>query len=168
MDKSEIPFRIFIDLSKDFDTLDHNILINKLQYYGIKGTALYLFQSYLSNRRQYVQFGNNKSDTTEITTGVPQGSILGPQLFIIYINDNYHKIQYTFSHYNKLYADDTTLVGKFRHFELRNGHSLSENINYEITKLTDWLNVNKLSLNTKKDEINDIPHTPKKVQHANN
>ena len=87
MDKSEIPFSIFIDLSKAFDILDHNILINKLQYSEIKGTALDLFQSYLSNRRQYVQFGNNKSDTTEITTGVPQGSIPGPQLFIIYIND---------------------------------------------------------------------------------
>ena len=73
LDKSEIPFSIFIDLSKAFDTLDHNMLINKLQYYGIKGTALDLFQSYLSNRRQYVQFGNNKSDTTEITTGVQQG-----------------------------------------------------------------------------------------------
>ena len=60
-----------------------------------------------------------------------------------------------------MYADDTTLVGKFRDFELCNGHSLSVNINYEITKLTDWLNVNKLSLN-KKNEINDIPHTPKK------
>ena len=87
MDKSEIPFSIFIDLSKAFDTLDHNILINKLQYYGIKDTALDLFQSYLSNRRQYVQIGNNKSATTAITTGVPQRSILGPQLFIIYIND---------------------------------------------------------------------------------
>ena len=66
MDKSEIPFSIFIDLSKAFDTLDHNILINKLQYYGIKDTALDLFQSYLSNRRQYVKIGNNKSDTTAI------------------------------------------------------------------------------------------------------
>ena len=158
MDKSEIPFSIFIDLSKAFDTLDHNILINKLQYYGIKGTALDLFQSYLSNRRQYVQFGNNKSDTTEITTGVPQGSILGPQLFIIYIN---YIIKFSTLFHTIIYADDTTLVGKFRDFELCNGHSLSENINYEITKLTDWLNVNKLSLNTKKTKLM-IFHTPQK------
>ena len=158
MDKSEIPFSIFIDLSKAFNTLDHNILINKLQYYGIKGRPLDLFQSYLSNRRQYVQFGNNKSDTTEITTGVPQGSILGPQLFIIYINDI---IKFSTLFHTIIYADDTTLVGKFRDFELCNGHSLSENINYEITKLTDWLNVNKLSLNTKKTKLM-IFHTPQK------
>ena len=147
MDKSEIPFSIFIDPSRAFDTLDHNILINKLQYYGIKCTALDLFQSYLSNRRQYFQFGNNKSDTTEITTGVPQGSILGPQLFIIYINDI---IKFSTLFYTIIYADDTTLVGKLRDFELCNGHSLSENINYEITKLTDWLNVNKLYRNKKR------------------
>ena len=134
MDKGEIPFSIFIDLSKAFDTLDHKILINKLQYYGIKDTALDLFQSYLSNRRQYVQIGNNKSDTTAITTGVPHGSILGPQLFIIYINDI---IKFSTIFHTIIYADDTTLVGKFRDFKICNGHSLSENINYEITKLTD-------------------------------
>ena len=138
--------------------LDHNILIKKLQYYGIKGTALDLCRSYLSNRRQYVQFGNNKSDTTEITTGVPQGSILGPQLFIIYINDI---IKFSTLFHTIIYADDTILVGKFRDCELCNGHSLSENINYEITKLTDWLNVNKLSLNTKKTKLM-IFHTPQK------
>ena len=143
MDKSEIPFSIFIDLSKAFDTLDHNILINKLQYYGIKDTALDLFQSYLSNRRQYVQIGNNKSDTTAITTGVPQGSILGPQLFIIYINDI---IKFSTLFHTIIYADDTTLVGKFRDFKICNGHSLSENINYEITNLIDWLNVNRLGV----------------------
>ena len=127
MDKSEIPFSIFIDLSKAFDTLDHNILINKLQYYGIKDTALDLFQSYLSNRRQYVQIGNNKSDTTAITTGVPQGSILGPQLFIIYINDI---IKFSTLFHTIIYADDTTLVG--RDFKICNGHSLSENINMKL------------------------------------
>ena len=158
MDKGEIPFSICIDLSKAFDTLDHKILINKLQYYGIKDTALDLFQSYLSNRRQYVQIGNNKSDTTAITTGVPQGSILGPQLFIIYINDI---IKFSTIFHTIIYADDTTLVGKFRDFKICNGHSLSENINYEITKLTDWLNVNRLSLNTKKTKLM-IFHTPQK------
>ena len=158
MDKGEIPFSIFIDLSKAFDTLDHKILINKLQYYGIKDTALDLFQSYLSNRRQYVQIGNNTSDTTAITTGVPQGSILGPQLFIIYINDI---IKFSTIFHTIIYADDTTLVGKFRDFKICNGHSLSENINYEITKLTDWLNVNRLSLNTKKTKLM-IFHTPQK------
>ena len=110
--KIEIPFSIFIDLSNAFDTLDHNniMLINKLQYYGIKGTALDLFQSCLSNRRQYVKIGNNKSDTTASTTGVPQGSILGPQLFIIYINDI---IKFSTLFHTIIYADDTTLVGKF-------------------------------------------------------
>ena len=89
---------------------------------------------------------------------MPQGSILGPQLFIIYINDI---IKFSTLFHTIIYADDTTLVGKFRDFELCNGHSLSENINYEITKLTDWLNVNKLSLNTKKTKLM-IFHTPQK------
>ena len=158
VDKSEISFSIFIDLSKAFDTLDHTILMNKLQYFGIKDTALDLCQSYLSNRRQYVQIGNNISATTAITTGVPLGSILGPQLFIIYINDI---IKCSTLFHTIIYADDTTLVGKFRDFKICNGHSLTENINYEITKLRDWLNLNRLSLNTKKTKINYISHTPK-------
>ena len=76
------PINIYIDLSKAFDTLDHNILISKLQHYGIKGAALQLLISYLSNRKQFVQYGDTLKKT-DILMGVPQGSILGPLLFII-------------------------------------------------------------------------------------
>ncbi len=74
----KFPLLNFIDLSKAFDTLDHITLMHKLSYYGVHGTALTLFQSYLSNRKQYVKFDNVQSDLATLTTGVPQGSILGP------------------------------------------------------------------------------------------
>ena len=85
LDLGNTPINIYIDLSKAFDTLDHNILISKLQHYGIKGAALQLLLSYLSNRKQFVQYGDILSQKTDILMGVPHGSILGPLLFIIYI-----------------------------------------------------------------------------------
>ncbi|CAL4075314.1 unnamed protein product, partial [Meganyctiphanes norvegica] len=78
---------IFIDLSKAFDTVDHQILIGKLEHYGIRRTALELFESYLNNRKQYVHIDNCKSKTRSISCGVPQGSVLGPLIFLIFIND---------------------------------------------------------------------------------
>ena len=91
MDKGEVPLAVFLDLSKAFDTLDHHILLEKLDFYGVTGKANNLIKSYLTNRKQFVDYDNCKSDMAEITTGVPQGSVLGPLLFIIYMNDYFCK-----------------------------------------------------------------------------
>ena len=87
LDQGITRINIYLDLSKSFDTLDHDILLNKLQYYVVNGSALALFRSYLTERRQYVDYNETSSSLEHISTGVPQGSILGPLLFIIYIND---------------------------------------------------------------------------------
>ena len=87
MDNGLIPSNIYIDLSKAFDTLIHDILLNKLNYYGVKGVANKLIYSYLSERQQVVQFNDCISEMNSIKIGVLQGSVLGPLLFSIYIND---------------------------------------------------------------------------------
>ena len=87
VEKNESTIGVFLDLSKAFDTIDHKILLHKLEHYGFRGIVLDWFKSYLSNRTQYVFFNNCKSEMKEIVCGVPQGSILGPLLFILYVND---------------------------------------------------------------------------------
>ena len=108
-EKKSTPLAIYMDLSKAFDTLDHKILIHKLEYYGIKGTELMWFKSYLSDRKQFVEIENCKSDYQTITTGVPQGSVLGPLLFLIYVN-NFPEVSNLIT---KLLADDTCLLITF-------------------------------------------------------
>ena len=112
MDSKNVPLSIFLDLSKAFDTLDHSILLHKLNYYGVHGNSLNLFRSYLSQRKQFVEYNNCRSDCLSITTGVPQGSILGPLLFIIYLND----IANVCDKFIKpvIYADDTALCATLK------------------------------------------------------
>ena len=136
---------VSIDLRKAFDTLDHDILINKLYIYGIRGIALKLIKSYLSDRIQFVRYNNTDSYYNYIKCGVPQGSVLGPLLFILYIND-LPNISDTFK--SVLFADDTTLI-----FSNTSILELKNNIQFNINKLYDWLNVNKLSLNISKTNV---------------
>ena len=122
---------VFIDLQKAFDTVNHSILLKKLEHYGIRGTVLDWFSSYLSNRKQFVSVNGATSDHTTITCGVPQGSVLGPLLFLLYINDlpNVSKV---LSFY--LFADDTNIY--FRSHDLC---SLQKVMNMELKKVKSGL-----------------------------
>ena len=132
-------------MSKAFDTIDHKILIQKLDRYGIRGITQLWFQDYLRNRKQIVKFNQIKSKEFVIKSGVPQGSILGPILFLLYINDieNCSKL-ISFI----LFADDTNIFYSNKCLK-----TLSNIIQTEIDKVAEWLNVNKLSLNTTKTKV---------------
>ena len=142
IDKHKYGCGIFIDLRKAFDTVNHDILLIKLQHYGIRGTALKWFKSYLSNRKQYVFHNGESSTLGDITCGVPQGSVLGPLLFLLYINDlpNISKVLEFY-----LFADDTNI-----YCEAKTLQELQFIVNRELKELRTWLIVNRLSLNIDK------------------
>ena len=171
IDKGLMPFSIFIDLSKAFDTLDHQILLNKLKHYGIQGVQLNWFKSYLTERTQFVTYNGVVSDPMKITTGVPQGSVLGPLLFLIYINDlsNASKALHAI-----LFADDTNLLGTmstFYTFEPKTKvdfDTLSNRINEELSNINEWLEINKLSLNVGKTKYMIFHNRQRKIDNYTN
>ena len=142
-EENKFTLGVFIDLSKAFDTvIDHSILLNKLRIYGVKNSNLKWFESYLDKRKQFVGYQQNQTKINYVTCGGAQGSILGPLLFIIYVNDlkNASNLLDPI-----MFADDTNLF-----YSHKNIKTLFETMNQELGKLNTWFQANKLSLNTGK------------------
>ena len=154
MQNGKITCSVFLDLAKAFDTVDHQTLITKLYNYGVRGLPAKLIENYLKNRTQITLINNIKSNKEYITCGVPQGSILGPLLFIIYINDIIKSSNFKVN----LFADDACLV-----YSCNDAKNLENNVNLELTKINTWRKLNKLSVNFSKS--NYIIFTNKKNKH---
>ena len=145
IDEKKHLIAIFLDLSKAFDTIDHEILLEKLKHIGIKDMSLKWFHSYIVERKQFVVANSHKSGIKSLRYGVPQGSTLGPILFLLYINDfgsAINEIKYI------QFADDTTLFNSY--YDIG---ELNTKINMELTEVYRWLTVNKLSLNVSKTKF---------------
>ena len=154
MDRKEVNLAIFLDLKKAFDTVDHTILLAKLEKYGIRGITGDWFTSYLQNRKQFCTADGHKSSAKMVTCGIPQGSCLGPLLFIIYLNDFETCLELSKA---SMYADDTHVTITSNNLE-----NLLENAQRELLNISEWMRINKLTANPKKTEYMLIGH-PRKV-----
>ena len=155
LDEGNIGCDIFVDLQKAFDTVEHDILLSKLEHYGICGLANEWFKSYLSNRNLYVSINDYDSNLADVKLGVPQGSVLGPLLFLIYINDLNQALKFCKVHH---FADDTNLLHTSKSI-----YRLNKYVNLDLKNLTNWLNANRISLNVKKTELVIFKHQRKKL-----
>jgi len=136
---------VFIDLSKAFDTVNHEILLNKLENYGVKNQTLLWFKSYLTNRKQFILKESKDSKNNLIIWGVPQDLFLGPLLFLLYINDLYLSSKELNT---SLFADDTILF-----YSHKNINVLIKILNEELDKINEWFISNRLSLNVEKTKF---------------
>ena len=157
LDSGHFSCGVFIDLQKAFDTVDHEILLNKLTHYGIRGVANQWFKTYITERYQLVSINGFKSTPKLIRFGVPQGSVLGPLLFLIYINDLHNSITHSTVHH---FADDTNLL-----YSSKSLKKIGSKINYDLKGLTDWLNANRISLNVGKTEYIVFHHNKKVIDY---
>ena len=144
MDNGKLAGVVFIDIRKAFDSIDHSILLKKLAYYGVSQVEFTWFQSYLANRQQQCQVNNSLSDKREIICGVPQGSILGPLLFLIYINDLPNSLTKT----TPCLYDDSQIFATSN-----DSVTLANDLNSDLENVTDWLNVNKLQSHPSKTKL---------------
>ncbi len=144
MNDGKVTAAVFLDLKKAFDTVNHEILLSKLYSYGVRGNTLSWFRSYLDKRSQVVNINSTLSDCKGINVGIPQGSILGPLLFIIYVNSLPNSVTSKVV----MYADDTTLL-----CSSDDPVSLQSELDDNLCRIADWFNTNKLTLNIKKTKF---------------
>ena len=147
LDNNDIACGIFIDLQKAFDTVDHEILLKQLAHYGIRGLANDWFESYLLNRYQFVSINGYESNILPMKHGISQGSVLGPLLFLMYVNDLHNSIKYCKVRH---FADDTNLLI----ISNKSPKSIQNYINFDLKNLCKWLRANRISLNSSKRFIN--------------
>ena len=145
VDDGKIACGVFLDFQKAFDTVELDILLGKLEHYGIRGIPLKLFKTYLAERTQHTAINNDISETLPINIGVPQGSVLGPLLFLIYINNLHNIVTYSDIHH---FADDTNLL-----YASKSIKDINRKVNLDLKNIIHWLRASKISLKADKTDL---------------